>query len=732
MRGATDVGRRPIAVLVLAVMAVGAALHAAGGTSASGGEAVRRQDAGVTLELLDQDFAIDADGPMRFRYLLGGDLAGAIELAPVPTTTVPPTTVPETEPEDPDAEVEAPPELRLRVVNYEPLTVNDDPRLYVGSGARTSALATAIDGVFVPIDRATVQFEEDGSVLFDIRVGTDSGESVEELVDFDRPGLYPIVTSLIVGTGEEARVVASHGTIVQRLAGPGEFQPPRSAIDLALATAIDEIGPEVSDAELEAARAELDQAFVLTAGVASPVTLSVPPVVIVDASSDDAAGVAAALADDELVSVPAAPLNISAAAAADALDEFTRQLQLGEDLLTSAVPTTPVRRAVWIATEPLSAAGAQEVRRLGYRYVIMTSTMYRTTIGVELPATDLFVNIALPDGGELPLLVVDDLGAALTTEATDEALAEDSAVEWAVHTMAALILDRAATDDPGLDRSRVLAAPDLTAPDPRLIAALERLVPTTPSLRFAPAGALTGVTDVQRDADGEVTVELPDQVGPNLADRVAQLDTAAVAMVSAGSMLPPDDPRPAEWSARLSALVSTGYTDAEVDREVDALLDEAQRLRESVVPPEPFTFTLTGPSSEIDLRFTNTSDEPLTVLVRLSSPKLSFPDGEQLVELAPNEQTEVKVPVRARANGTSGVRVTMLTPAGEELGEPVVLTSRVTALTGLGQLLTAGFVLVLVTWWFSHWRKRRREALSDETATVAARHPSSGNHEPVA
>ncbi|MGI9644292.1 MAG: DUF6049 family protein [Ilumatobacteraceae bacterium] len=671
---------------------------------------------------------------LRFFYRLSGELDIAAELAPVPTTTVPPTTLPDPEAPDaaPDEEVEElPPELRLRVVNYEPLTINDDPRLYVGSGARTAALSAAIDGVFVPIDRDRVQFEDDGSVVLDIKVGTDSGDSVEELVDFDQPGLYPIVTSLIVGSGEEARVVASHGTIVQRLAGTGEFQPPRTPIDLALATAIDEIGPDVSDRELTRARTELDEAFALTTAVDSPATLSVPPVVLVDASDDDAGGVAEALAGDELVSVPAAPLDISSAAEADALDEFTRQLQLGEDLLTSAVPSTPVRRAVWIANEPLSAAGAQEVRRLGYRYVIMTPTMYRRTVGAELPATDLFVNIALPDGGELPLLVVDEFGARLTTEATDDALVEDSPVEWAVHTIAGLILDREASEDPRLDRSRVVATPDLTAPDPRLIEVLERLVPTTPSLRFSPAGALTGVTDVQTDGDVEVTVELPDRVGPDLTDRIAQLDTTAVAMVSAGSMLPADDPRPSAWSKRLSALVSTGYTPDEVDQEVDALLAEAQQIKTSVVPPDPFTFTLTGASSDIDLRFTNTSDEQLRVLVRLSSPKLSFPEGEQLVELAPNEQTEVRFPVRARANGTSGVRVTMLTPAGEELGTPVVLTSRVTALTGLGQLLTVGFILVLATWWVSHWRKRRRESLADEAATVAARHPSRGNQEPV-
>jgi class 3 adenylate cyclase len=63
------------------------------------------------------------------------------------------------------------------------------------------------------------------------------------------------------------------------------------------------------------------------------------------------------------------------------------------------------------------------------------------------------------------------------------------------------------------------------------------------------------------------------------------------------------------------------------------------------------------------------------------------------------------------------------TPAGEALGEPVTLTARVTALTGLGQVLTGGLVLVLLTWWFTHWRNRRRSELASDGRE---RHPSNG------
>ena len=76
----------------------------------------------------------------------------------------------------------------------------------------------------------------------------------------------------------------------------------------------------------------------------------------------------------------------------------------------------------------------------------------------------------------------------------------------------------------------------------------------------------------------------------------------------------------------------------------------------------------------------------------------------------------------ARSNGTSPVTVEVLTPppTSVPLTEPVTLTSRVNALTGLGQVLTAALFLILLTWWFSHWRARRRENAADEPESVEA------------
>ncbi len=141
----------------------------------------------------------------------------------------------------------------------------------------------------------------------------------------------------------------------------------------------------------------------------------------------------------------------------------------------------------------------------------------------------------------------------------------------------------------------MLTTPDLSSPDTRLIQALEALATTTPAIRFAPASALVGLTDVLLDADDEpVTVRLPDDAGPSLDARVELIDLTRLELASAASMLPEDDQRVAEWSAQLDTLISTGYTDDEAGAIATELVAEAHSFTEAIELPQPFTFTLTG------------------------------------------------------------------------------------------------------------------------------------------
>ena len=286
---------------------------------------------------------------------------------------------------------------------------------------------------------------------------------------------------------------------------------------------------------------------------------------------------------------------------------------------------------------------------------------------------------------------------------------------------------------PAIERSLVLSTPELGVPDPRLLTALEQLATTTPSITFRLASTLTGTTDTQTDGGRPVVVDLPASAGPSLVERVALIEATALSAASAGSMLTAGDPRPERWAAELDSLLTTSISDEEAAAVAAGVQAEADAVRAAVVPPEPFKFTLTGRSGDIEVKVGNTSTVALDVVLRMSSPKLSFPDstppeddrtsadtGDHHVTLRPDDETSVIIPVRAKSNGTSPITVEVLTPAGESIAEPVTITSRVTAFTGLGQVLTAAFILVLLTWWFAHWRNKRRADIEQGRD----RHPS--------
>lgn len=684
------------------------------------------------LELVDQRLAVDPNGTIELRYLLTGLAAETLQLLTAPDPPEPPST----DAADPANPVTPPPPelppLTVEITNYAPLTDAEDVARVVGSAIDPDAfgaISDAVDGVAFDA-RPVLVVNDDGTANLTLDIETDVVDSIETRLKLEQPGVYPLRIQLRLGDRGDGNVIATAGTVIQRVGGAvdtGFDAPP--PIDLAVITASPGLPPDAGQSTLDLARARLDDAVELAETITSPVTLQVPPTMVAEKASapEDAERLANALADDELVALPIVPLDVSSAAAAGEAESFTRLLTAGEDLLADALPTTSSTRDVWIATDPLSAEGAQLLRDLGTRFVVIPDEVYASSIDDDLPPTDLFVEAELPDGGTLPVLVVDPLASELTVAAGERALAESTATEWAVETLAKLLIEQSGDDASAPSasaprRSRVLTTPDLSSPDTRLIGALEGLAATTPAVRFSPTSTLIGRTDVALDASDEpVIVQLPDRAGPSLDARVELIDLTRLELNSTASMLPEDDPRVAGWATTLDTLISTGYTDDQAQAVATELVAEATSFTDAVELPEPFTFTLTGRRGTIEIRMGNTLDEPLDVIVALDAQKVTFPDGDQRVTLRPLDETSVFVPVEAESNGTSSIDVVVSTPAGQVLDEPVRLTVRVSALTGLGQVLTGALIVVLLTWWYTHWRGRRRNALAVD---VRDRHPS--------
>jgi hypothetical protein len=670
----------------------------------------------LTLELVEPSFAIPADTTWRAVYTVAGRLADVVPPTTTTTTTTTATTPPTTtrpgrgatpRPDrtttstaPPTSTALAPPSVdaRVRVVLYRSLDERSELAATIAGD-----LPNEIDRFELPLDGALS--ESGNTSRLSVEVPTTTRPNPDPALSMRLPGLYPIGVQLVV----DGEVVADHVTFVDRLPIDPPTNPPLS---VAILAATDDPGPAPTFTELVEGREDLEAIADVASSAAGPVTVVLPPVLMADLSADDelAETLVTALDGAELLSQPADQMDPSSAVAIGATDAFTRELREGEDALAAALPGITTRRSAWLVTSPISGAAAAELRNLGFRLLVFDEDTYESLDGNLGAFKDptLAVETDLNDGFALPAMVVPASGVLL--DPSYIAAAGITPGDAAVRLLAELLTIRRELG-PQRRRGVVLATPDIGVPDSEAVATFTALAAALPKVEVVPLSVLPGATDTMRLRRRPVTVTLPEEAGIDLSARAQRINLTRVFAESAASMMADDTPADA-WRAELDTLLSTGLDDEAVDAALDRISAEAAAVRDSVAVPEPFPFTLTGRESVLRLNIRNDANEPRRVVVRARSPKLDFPEGDLEVELAPAGSTEIELPVIARSNGTSSVEIELLTPAfGQTVAGPAVLSARVNALTGLGQVITGGAVLVLLSWWFGHFRRRRRARL---------------------
>jgi hypothetical protein len=186
-------------------------------------------------------------------------------------------------------------------------------------------------------------------------------------------------------------------------------------------------------------------------------------------------------------------------------------------------------------------------------------------------------------------------------------------------------------------------------------------------------------------------------------------------------MLPGKDPLSSEMRQLLDLSLADDNTAPQRAAYLSTVDSRLGAVTGSIVSTNRRRFTITSKHSTIPITVRTTWNEPLKVKLRLSSPKLNFPTGDQIITVD-KSSPPFRVPVEARTNGTFKVTAALLTPQGDALlGPPDAITVRSTALSGLGLLVTIGAALVLVAWWLQNLRSRRRQKLE---AAAAERHPT--------
>ena len=578
----------------------------------------------------------------------------------------------------------------------------------------------ALDSISFPVAFLGATATSDLRVVVPTEVDTRTPAALQ----LPRPGLYPLSVSI---QRDEVEVVGLT-TFVHRLPADDET----SERPLQVAVVLSSVEPVTLDGAAEvvvtdAALDELERLATALDGSPVPIAVRLAPALLDALAADDRHAelldrLRAAFAGDDLLSGPLLPLDVSAAAAADRQTLYTQWLRDGEDALAS-VADAPPTRSVTVIDRPLSAAGGALVRDLGARLLVITPAAYADLDGPDAQSVgSALVDVSVSTTSRVPATVVDERVAALLDSGAEQPAL--TAVTIAAH----LVAERQALADQGIDPSRrgvALSSRDLSLPNLTLFTRVVQLLGDTSGLELVHLDTLGLRSDVATDADGQpLAVGLPDTVAATISSRVTVMTSLTEQAVDTGSMLSAESARPQQWQKLIAVLPTEALTDDQVTAVAGDLFAEFAAIRGAVELPEGFPFTLTGRRSTVPVKIGNNGTEPLTVLVSLSSPKLFFPDGPQIVVLEPGQFTEVKVRIEARSNGDTPVSLEVRTPnGGARLGQAVPLKASVTAMSGLGNLVTGAFALVLIAWWLRHVGKNRRSRATSETA---GRHPVSG------
>ena len=320
------------------------------------------------------------------------------------------------------------------------------------------------------------------------------------------------------------------------------------------------------------------------------------------------------------------------------------------------------------------------------------------------------VHLLDDNGVTMVALVVDDHLAA-TLAADDEELAAHRTLAELSLLQATAVADHAVVVDiASIDESTIRILLEAMATHRDID------VRTLPELFDTPL-ARTG-------SDTIVEVRLnPDRVG-DLSTAAEQLRTARADAVAYAAMITSTDAPIAPLRVLLLAAGADGLDADSRQRYTDAVSNEVRRGTSGITILEADRITLTSRTADLPVTVRNEQSVTVTADLVLQAEKLRFPDGDRrTVELEPGDNNLV-VRVETRASGDARVTATLVSPDGRLEISSTVIQIRSTALSGLGLLISAIALAVLLVWWI---RTVRRARGARAAATVAA---SAGEAEP--
>ena len=412
-----------------------------------------------------------------------------------------------------------------------------------------------------------------------------------------------------------------------------------------------------------------------------------------------------AFANHDLLRAPFVPFDPSSAMRTGRANDFYQVRGLGDEIIELRNGEKNLSPNIWFSNVLVDADGAELLSGFSVHTVVLTP--------------DAATKIGTLDNYAKPYRISGDVALRTTDPVFAKTLSSNqiNPVITAYSLAAELLAQRQEVIDSGgvLSSNFVILTTTSGAPiNTALLTPLAIAIDRAPQLR------LRALSSLPRANSEATLVKIPRSNGVDVSIVGKAIDSLADEVASTSLMLPPDAPQYVAWTTSQLVMLDDRLSNEEFASYFKGFRNQLRILRASVNVPESLSFTLGGRESDLRLQLRNDAAVDLTVSVEISSAKLQFPDEERIVTVPANGAIDLVIPVVARASGRFPIEVVLYTPDGlVQAGQRVQLTARVAAIAGLGLVVSGAAALVLLAWWLSHWRTKRREL-------AAKKHPALG------
>jgi hypothetical protein len=374
----------------------------------------------------------------------------------------------------------------------------------------------------------------------------------------------------------------------------------------------------------------------------------------------------------------------------------TRAMAKGRDLLANGLGTPPDAALAWPVDGAIDGAVLQTLEQNGGDVVVLDPRH------LPAPATGVTQNATVDLGGPEPQRAL--VGDAVLSGALVDPRAVSAPAEWAQRILAETAvawLERPNSSGP---RGILLAPPQSWRPATAFFRSLVRGLGAAPWLRLQPASTLAvdvpqgpqeGVRRLATVTAADVAAGLPRHYLDVVERTRSQLESFQRAVGN-------DFPAAGDFDRDLLVAESSDWRPAAARatgrgfiRAVTLGIRGVYRRIEVGTTP----VTLTARRGTIPVTVANESDQRVTVVLRLTSPKVDLPAASDPFVLEPRRRTTQLLPVGTRATGTFPIRIEVLTP---DLREPIAsgeIRLISTAFNRVALAMTGGAVGMLLLWW---------------------------------